>query len=509
MGNSLGNFQEFMDVFENYPNCVGGFIWDFADQCLVKKNEKGDDFWAYGGDFGDKPNNGTFCANGIVMPDRAPKPALFEVKKVYQSIKVHPVDLLNGIVNVENKYNFASLDFVNIEWELSENGDPVQKGKIQKLSVDPGAEKEIKVPFKKPKNIGANSEYHLLIRFVLSGKTEWAEKGHIVAWEQFLVPIEVPEAERIDLLSIPELMIDERPEGISLAGNDFRVLIGTVSGAIESLVCNGEERMHTPLIPNFWRAQTDNDVGYANYASFLKYNGPWKKAASIRKVKGVSVDKLSPGVVRITVNTRIPRGKSLLETVYTVYGNGDIVVKNSFTPSRNMRRFGMQMSLPEEFDTMTWFGKGPHETQFDRKTGAAVGIYSGKVDELTHDYVRPQENGNRTDVRWMAMTDKRGAGIIVKDAGGTFLNVSAWPYSMKDLEDAEHPYDLPKREYITVNIDYKQEGVGGDVPAIAMVHEKYKLKKNVRCSYSFRISPCLKGKGKLKSIVQKPHPEID
>ena len=171
-----------------------------------------------------------------------------------------------------------------------------------------------------------------------------------------------------------------------------------------------------------------------------------------------------------------------------------------------MGRFGMQLTIPNKYNQLTWFGNGPHETMLDRKTSGALGIYTGKVDELIHNYIKPQENGNRTDVRWAALTNEEDIGLFVSDTGGTHLNISAWPYSLEDLELANHTYDLPKREFITLNIDYKQCGIGGDVPAMAMLHKKYKLKGNEDYTYTFRIIGYSKEKGDFNSFFKKVLP---
>jgi beta-galactosidase len=168
-----------------------------------------------------------------------------------------------------------------------------------------------------------------------------------------------------------------------------------------------------------------------------------------------------------------------------------------------MARFGMQMKISNNFDKLTWFGRGPHETMLDRKTSGAIGIYSGKVDDLIHNYVKPQENGNKTDVRWAALTNEEDIGLFVSDVGGTYLSVSAWPYSLDDLDSAKHTYDLPKREFNTLNIDYKQQGVGGDIPAMAMLLKKYKLKGGEEYSYTFKIQGYSKDKGDFNSLFKK------
>ena len=510
MGNSLGNFQKFMDIFEKYDNCIGGFIWDYIDQGLRKTSDEGKEFWAYGGDFGDKPNDGNFCINGIIMPDRKPNPALYEVKKVYQNIKVYPTDLTHGNVIIHNKYQFINLDFFDILWELTANGIIIQDGKLENIKIEAGEQKQVNIPFKIDKSI-PSTEYHIKITSVLSKDMPWAKKGYIVAWDQFKIPLDSHIEAKQKISEIPTIKISESTESIKIIGKDFETLIGKNSGAIESLIFKSIQLVTSPLIPNFWRAPTDNDLGYVDLVEFQgnpQVESSWRNAGKNRRVIKTSIEDLEINVKRVNVQFEVLNSEKYLETIYTIYGNGDIYVENKFTPNKNMFRFGMQMSIPGEFNTMTWYGRGPHESMLDRKTGAAVGIYSGLIEDLIHPYIRPQENGNRSDVRWAALTNKNGFGILISDIGETNLSIGAWPYTMEDLENATHNYELPRRENITLNIDYKQQGVGGDIPALAVLHSEYKLKKNIPYYYGFRLRPYSKDMGDFTNIAFKIPPKI-
>lgn len=489
MGNSLGNFQEYMDLFEKYDNCIGGFIWDFIDQGLRKISHEGREYWAYGGDYGDEPNDNNFCCNGIVLPDRTPNPALYEVKKVYQNIKGYPVDLLEGKVRIQNKYNFISLEFIDIIWELLANGVKIEEGKLPKLALGPRREQNFIIPYKKP-DLEPKTEYHLMIKFILAEETLWAEKGYILAWDQFRLPFITPKAQRLDSESIPPLHVEYFHEFIYINGNNFKVVFNKNTGVIDIYEFNGEELINSPILPNFWRAPIDNDINILRYTSKLKriiYR--WKGVAQRRKVKNITAGVLNSSTYRISVSFKMPYGKSLYKIIYRIYGTGDILIKNSFMPRKDMVRFGMQFTIPKQYNILTWYGKGPHETMWDRKSGAAVSIYSGYLEDLIHNYVRPQENSNRTEVRWAALTNMKESGLFISHIGGTLLNVSAWPYTMEDLENANHIHEFPNRERITVNVDYKQKGVGGDRLGILDLHEKYKLKKDIEYSYCFRIKP--------------------
>jgi len=506
MGNSLGNFQEFMDVFEKYLNAIGGFIWDFIDQGLRKISDKGEEFWAYGGDYGDEPNDSNFCINGIVLPDRKPNPALFEVKKVYQNIKVYPVNLIEGSVLIHNKFDFISLEDIKINWDLTANGIIIQNGSVENLEIKSGEQKETIIQFLKP-NLESNTEYHLKIISSLKNSVLWAEKGHILAWDQFKVPYStVKESGKLE--DFPELVIDDLKESYEISGEEFKLRIGKTTGVLESYIFKNIKLLNSPLIPNFWRAPTDNDLGLIDFAeqSAPSFDFSWKDTSKNRIIKDITYERVNNYIIKILVLFTIDKSEQDLSIQYTIYGDGSIIVKNSIRPSINMGRFGMQLTIPNKYNQLTWFGNGPHETMLDRKTSGALGIYTGKVDELIHNYIKPQENGNRTDVRWAALTNEEDFGLFVSDIGGTHLSISAWPYSLEDLELANHTYDLPKREFITLNIDYKQCGIGGDVPAMAMLHKKYKLKSNEDYSYTFRIVGYSKDKGDFNSLYKNIPP---
>ncbi len=488
MGNSLGGLQKFMDVFERYPNCVGGFIWDYIDQGLRKRSEDGKEFWAYGGDFGDKPNDRNFCINGILMPDRKPNPALFEVKKVYQNIKVLPLELKKGNFRIQNKYNFIKLDNFDTSWELTANGKIIQQGKLPSLAVEPEMKQEITIPFEEPK-AKPNTEYHLKINFSLTEDTLWAKKGYNIAWDQFKIPFDIPKTQKEDIL-LPSIKVDESTYKIIITGANFEITIDKHIGAIKSYIFEGKELISSPLIPNFWRAPIDNDIGIAFYYPFFwRFKKKWKKANIKRKVISVETNLIDSNLLHIIIKSKVPYGNSKYISNYEIFGNGDVIITNKFKPKKDMIRFGMQMAMHEQYNNVTWFGRGPHENHLDRKTGAAVGIYSYKVDELIHNYIRPQENANRTDVRWVSFLNKEGFGLMVTGIGESLLNFSAWPYTMRDLEKAKHIHELPHRDTITVNIDYKQRGVGGYVPAFLWLDKEFKLLKGKNYSYSFRLRP--------------------
>jgi len=484
MGNSVGNLQDYWDVIEREPQLQGGFIWDWVDQALARTTSDGRPFFAYGGDFGDNFNDGNFLCNGLVQPDRTPNPHYYEVKKVYSYVSVEPIDLSAGIVSIRNKYDFVPLDFLDISWEMTEDGKVIQKDTLPKMNLSPKQSQDIRIPFKKPK-LKPGSEYLIKVMFKLAEDTLWAKKGYLLAWDQFKLPFKTPPAPKPNIQDMPDLAVEESTAAYQVTGDSFQLTIDKDSGSIESFKFQGKELVSRPLAPNFWRAPIDNDNGNR----MPERQSVWRTAGPGRVVSNIDVQQPNPKKVRIQVDCLLPAGKSDLSIIYTIYGSGDVVVESSFKPGMelpNLPRVGMQMGIPGEFNTITWYGRGPHESYWDRKTGAAVGLYSGSVEEQIHPYIRPQEVGNKTDVRWVTLTNQDGAGLRI--VGQPLLSVSAWPFSMSDLEQAEHTFDLNFRSLVTLNIDFKQMGVGGDNSWGARPHPEYTLPAKPY-KYSFRISP--------------------
>ena len=502
MGNSVGNFQDYWDAIEKYRSLQGGFIWDWVDQGLSEKDADGNDYWAYGGDYGDKPNDGNFCCNGVVLPDRTPNPSLHEVKKVYQYIKAFPVDAVNGKIRIRNKYDFITLDFVQPSWELTANGKVIQKGKLKKLSLAPTEETVVTVPLKTPK-IEIGVEYHLNISFALAKDSPWAKKGHIVAWDQIEVPFATQEAPKTDVASMSSVEFKQDSNGLTVTGKDFALNING-DGLIDSLKYKSEDLLTSPLTPNFWRVPIDNDNGN----KMPNRQGIWKTAGQTRQMTKATVEQISDQVIRVAIDSTLKAGDSTQRIVYTIFGNGEIVIENTFVPNGslpNLPRFGMQMAMPGEFKNVKWFGRGPHETYWDRKTSGAVGVYEKTTEQFVHPYVRPQEMGNKTDVRWMTVTNDSGVGIMAKGIG--HLSISAWPFTMADLEAARHINELPRRDITTVNIDYKQMGLGGDNSWGARPHPEYTLPPKTY-SYTFILRPYAKSMGTADSLTKKQPPFI-
>jgi beta-galactosidase len=489
MGNSVGNLQDYWDVIYAHKKLQGGFIWDWVDQGIAAEDDTGTPFWAYGGDFGPPgtPSDDNFCINGLVFPDRNVHPHIWEVKKVYQYIKAKPIDLMQASFLIHNMYDFTNLQNYKMKWELKADGQIIAEAEMPTMDVGPHQSKEVRIPIPQihPK---PGVEYFLNLIWTTAQETALIPEGHIVAWEQFRLPMYAG-PENMNLDTLDPLEMNQTDSQIVLSGKDFTVTFDSVEGTLSSLLFNGRELIQKGPLPNFWRAPNDNDFG----------NGMperckiWRDVGKNRTVDNVAVKRIGPSRVQIDVATTLHAGNSRYDTRFTIYGSGDIIVENRFSPGDHdlpeLPRFGMQMVLPVEFDNMEWYGRGPHESYWDRKSGAAVGLYGGKVMDQHHAYIRPQESGNKTDVRWMALTDDSGIGLLA--VGMDLLSTGANHYRMDDFENGpekeqRHAKDLVKRNLVTWNLDFKQMGVGGDDSWGARPHDKYTLAPQ-EYQYKFRL----------------------
>lgn len=491
MGNSTGNFQDLWDFVESHPKHQGGFIWDWVDQGFYKTNSKGLKYFGYGGDF--EPE-GTFtdlnfCANGLVWPDRTVHPAIWEVKKVYQYIKIRPVNLETYRFEVKNMFDFINLKDYKIRWEVIANGNPVQNGELPALDIAPRCSAIVRIDNIK---INPQPETEYFINFYaesLKG-TEMVAAGHIVATEQYKLPLLAPTA-IIAKTGTSKADVKATAESYVVTGNGFVATFSRKAGNISGYKHKGTELLKEGTQVNFWRAPTDNDFGN-NMQTRLKV---WKDAGKNRVVTSDSLIKLSDNEVKIVFTFDLPDVESKYRTEYLISGNGEIVVNNAFSPGKKelpeIPRIGMYLGMPADFDNLKYFGRGPYENYQDRNTAAFVGLYSNKVADEFVPYVRPQENGNKTDVRWLTLTNAAGKGL--KFTGLPLLSISALPYAMEDLDPGTskkniHPADLEKRDWVYVNLDLIQMGVGGDNSWGAMPYNRYRIfPKNY--SYSFKISP--------------------
>ncbi len=463
MGNSVGNFKDYWDVIRKYDVLQGGFIWDWVDQGILTKNAKGQTIFAYGGDFGPPgtPSDGNFCINGVVNPDRRPHPSLWEVKKVYQPIDFAR-DAATGRVRLTDRYDFRDTRDLDLVWTILADGVAVQSGTVPVPVVGPGESAEVTVPFA-PARVAPRTEYYLDASVRRRTAEPLVPKGHEIAWEQFVLPAAqawpppaAPAAPSIDVV--------ETAAEVRVTGPAFAARIDRARGTLASYVYRGTELVRTGLRPDFWRAPTDNDFG----GDWQKKLGVWREAGDRFAVTATTVTRPDASTVRVDVDGTIPAGPSGYRVSYTVRDDGVVEVDAHLLAGRadlpRLPRFGMQMTVPAGFEALQWYGRGPHESYWDRKTGARVGRYAGTVTDQAYPYVRPQETGSKTDVRWVALANASGTGLLA--AGSPCLSVTALHFLTSDLDPGDakaqrHAGEIPPRDFVRLNLDERQMGVGG------------------------------------------------
>ncbi len=500
MENSLGNFQEYMDDFEKYDNMCGGFIWDFVDQALHVKDENGNDNYLYGTDFEklepkkliDIPNttamtgsNVYLCANGIIGADRNPHPQITEVKKVYQEIKTEAFDLPAGKFRVKNKFLFTNLSSYKCRWVLKAEGEVIEHGELDKIDCEPLSETFITIPYSVD-SIPKDKEVILTISFFTKKKTPGRKSNYEIAWDQFIVN-EMPQPKKPKING--KLSFTASGKKVTVENDKVKVVVD--NGKIISYIIDGREMLLAPIMPNYFRALTDNDIDFLNFTpQWAKFHPfyHWQRATKHTKAVKTVAKAGDDNTVEIHIAFNTPGLKNSVAT-YRIYPNGMLYVYHSAVPTSNMLKFGYQMTLPKDMEYVTWYGRGPVPTYCDRKTGAKIDKYSATVTDLEYRYMRPQESSNRTDMRYMTITDKKGRGLKFTAYYNDPLNFSAYHYTTDGLEKATHINDIPYEDITTLNIDHMLCGVGGDMPAQAFVREPYIMKKGVKQAYSFIMEP--------------------
>ena len=490
MGNSVGNLKDYWDTFEKYDALQGGFIWDWVDQTILKEDKNGNEYWAYGGDFGEEysENDSNFCANGLVAADRSLNPHIHEVKKVFQPIKFSFVSTSDSQskIKIINQYDFIESDHLEFSWFVLENGQSFRSGTINKIKLSPNESKLVNIdhPFKST----PGTEYFLTVQAHTKRPHSLVPKGHLIAWEQFALPSNDINTS-VNSSKISELSYEEHVDDIEIIGNDFTIKFSKDNGQLSKYLYKGNDFLKSGLEPYFWRAPTDNDLGNG----MQRRTSIWRNAGRELKIKEVT-HSIDNNVVNIQVLSNHSSTKTELKTNYYIFGNGSMKVTHDLlsTDPQNpeIPRFGMRMSLPGDFTYLNWYGRGPHESYWDRKVSAAIGYYSGNVWAQTHPYVRPQETGNKTDIRWMAVSNG-DIGVMIK--GSPTFDGSIHQYPYEDLDHVPHgqkhgKLDLRPKDQIDWLIDYRQMGVGGDNSWGATPHSQYILNPSP-VSFTFVLIP--------------------
>ncbi len=494
MGNSMGNFNDYWDTIRKYyPKLQGGFIWDFVDQAQQKVTVNGDTIWAYGGDYGvHLPSDFNFNDNGVIAADRSLHPHTYTVRYQYQNIHTTPVDLAEGKIEIYNENFFKDLDNVYLVWEVIADGEVIQDGKIRRIKVGPHERKTYSLNYKLPKR--AYRDVFLNVYFKTKEAKHLLPENWVVSKDQLRIT-QGPNPQ-LDLESDGSLQVKENNNLITISSDKATLIFNRQSGFLTSYVVNGTEYIKKgfKLRPNFWRAPTDNDFG-ANFQQLLVN---WKRASyGGAYLLNTTIDTSNADQVKLTMKYSLPDVYSYLTLTYAIDAKGAIIVSQSLkaNPEKDVKmlpKFGMQVMLPKSFNQLKWYGRGPQENYLDRKEAQFVGLYTSTVAQQYHDnYVRPQESGNKTDVRWFEITNQDGTGLRIYS--DELLNFKALPYLDQDLDEGwnkhnAHSGELKPRDFTVLSIDLIQMGLGGITSWWTWPLEKYRLKYH-NYNYSFKIEP--------------------
>ena len=486
MGNSCGAMHKYTDLTDTEPKYQGGFIWDYIDQSIYKKDRYGKEFQAYGGDFGERPTDYNFSGNGIAYGgNRDASPKMQEVKFNYQNITAQ---VSEDSVKVINKNLFVNTDTFDCEVTLAKNGHVLRTETLE-TSVDPLSENIYALPFGKQTRPG---EYTVTVSFLLKKKTLWAEAGHEVAFGQYVYQVE--ETEKLSECGV-ELV--KSLHNIGVRGENFQVMFSVLNGGMVSYKYAGREMIEAIPKPNFWRAPTDNDCGnlmpmrYAQwkiasmYATHKDFRSKERYAPSNAPETTVHENSVEVAFKYLMPTTPV----SECRLAYEVFGDGRVKTTLTYDPVKelgDMPEFGVLFKFNADYDHVKWYGLGPAETYADRKHGAKLGIYENSVSDNMARYLVPQECGNKEGVRWASITNRKGRGMLFEmDKNNGPMMFSALPYTPHEMENAMHPYELPEVHYTVVRAAKGQMGVGGDDSWGAHTHPEYLLNTDGKMEFSF------------------------
>lgn len=481
MGQGPGNLKEYWEAINRYPRLIGGCVWEWADHGIARADGNGEPYYAYGGDFGDKPNDGNFCVDGLCYPDRRPHTGLMEYKKIIEPVHVTFTD---DEMTIENRWAFTTLDAVDAYWTAERGGETIAQGVLPQLHTAPNASETIPLPCTEPDCL-------LTVCFAMRCQAPWAERGHEVAWAQTgtLSGFDVEPAAR----ETTPLCVDAS-EGLTITGGRFTVAFDPKRGKLASYRWDGLELLRDGIVPNLWRAPTDNDIGGANIAS------AWQKEGLDRlqsRLESFDWEQTGDDTVRVRVITvhggYIVRPVLRFEQTYTVNGNGEIMLEASFVPYRTdlpyLPRLGLRFQIPGEFNRVRWVGRGPHESYPDKKESARLGCFSASVASMHEPYVRPQENGSHEDTHVLMMQNERGMGLGVCGDGFAF---SAHDYTPEALTKAEHTNELVREDITQVLLDAVMGPLGtGSCGPEPLADQRLYFTKPV--DFRLRFTPCNEG----------------
>ena len=477
---------------ERAPQDEGVVVWMDMDEMMQVESGEGEYYFGYGGDWNDGSTDGNFCGNGVVFPDREKQPAYEEVKKAYQGVKLMAGNLDAKEIVIENLLDFTNLNTYEVTWELLENNKVVQSGIFtdEEMDIPAAAKKTVQVGYEVPEEVKQGTDYLLNIYFALKDTVAWAEKGYVIAYEQFEVNFPATQdADIIEAKKFQEVINEEK--SIVIRGDGFTLTFDKQKGQIVSFKNGEKELIEHVLEPNYWRPRIDN--GTIN----TKYKNPTAAIGEVELQEKSNVVKITVPMTYASLNN----SKNII--TYEIYPTGDVQVTSVFESkaSEMLGRVGMKMQLPAGFENITYYGRGPEENYIDRNSGSLIGVYENTVDGMFVPYIKPQENGNRTDVRWFSLTDEEGDGLLVTSLSDT-MEFGALHYSPDELHSKGHTYQLERADQIYLTMDLIQTGLGngscgpGQLP-------KYQVKSNKTYTFKYRLSPLTKAQSESTDTLMR------
>ncbi|KQY91707.1 beta-galactosidase [Paenibacillus sp. Root52] len=484
MGNSCGGLHLYWDVFDRYDILQGAFIWDWIDQALLTTTADGIEYLAYGGDFGESPHDGNFCGNGLILADGSVTPKLEEVKKCYQNVRMEAVNVQEGILRIRNLFLFTDLSEYDLVWTLLHDGKPVENGSLD-IAVAPGESSEIRIPYTPSADL--YQEAVLTVSLVTKTATKWAGEGHEVAWDQFVVSPRLQPNKAAEQGKGKSLLVEDVQNELNVSSDHVSFVFDQTTGALTSYQLNKQEQLLAPVRPNFWRAVTDNDLGNG----LPERSGFWKDAHATSQFIRFEHQVNEQNCIVTSDYTWNAHPGCTLSITYKMFPDGTLEIQQHLIPGEGLPElpeFGMLLQLNNELDTIAWYGRGPHDNYADRLTSARLGYYTGAVRDQFVPYLRPQECGNKTDVRYAEITSSNNT-TGVRFESATPFEINALPWTPEELETHDHVYKLPHSTQTVARINYKQMGVGGDDSWGAQTHAEYTLPANRAYHFTFTVKP--------------------
>jgi len=494
MGNSCGNLYKYTDLFHKYPVLQGGFIWDWIDQAILKDDGNGKKFYAYGGDFGDSPNDNFFCGNGLVLADRSETPKLKEVKKCYQPLECFPINLLEGKVKFINYNLFTDTQFVDINYKVELNGVVLANGQLD-IIVPAMSELECDIPDEVNELLSQTGEMYMTFSYVYNRDLQFAQKGFEQGFSQFKLPNVVTVKNDLQSLSTmnlywdnyPFIIIEDQETDYLITGTNYSATLNKTSGFISSYKVKGQEFLLEDLKPNFWRAMIDNDLGNGLQERALV----WKDMATTMSLEDVELQSMDMNdesyIIIQTIHQLSENGGAHIHSKYTFGPLGDIEVVMELNLSSDLPEvpaYGYQFILDSDFSEMTWLGRGPHSNYVDRNRSTPVDLYSGQVKDQWVNYIRPQECGNKTDVKFLELINKdQSKSLVITSSRG--CEATALGFTPQEISTYSHPHLMPPVSRTVLRINGYQMGVGGDDSWGAKTHVEYTIPTDRNYTYSF------------------------